>query len=87
MCNNYIGTFNPAIELTTVRINPRDVIIMKVDPELIHMDEAADFFNKLHDSFPDNPTVGIVKGIDLEIIEHIDKAIQRLEELKNDMVC
>lgn len=87
MCNDYIGTFNPAIELKTMHLNPRDIIIMKVDPELVYMDEAAVFFQKLQDSFPDNPTVGIIKGIDLEIIEHIDKAIQRLEELKNDMVC
>ena len=51
------------------------------------MDEAADIFQMLHDNLPDNPTNGVVKGIDLETIEHIDKAIQRLEELKNDMVC
>lgn len=87
MCNDYIGTFNPAIEFKTVHLNPGDIIIMTVDPELVHMDEAADIFQMLHDSFPNNTTIGVVKGIDLEIIEHIDKAIQRLEEIKNDMVC
>ena len=33
MCNDYIGTFNPAIEFKTVHLNPGDVIIMTVDPE------------------------------------------------------
>lgn len=47
MCNDYIGTFNPAIELKTMHLNPRDIIIMKVDPELVYMDEAVVFFSKV----------------------------------------
>lgn len=87
MCNEYIGTFDSAIDFKTVHLNPGDVIIMTVNPELVQMDEAADIFQMLHDSFPDNTTVGVVKGIDLEIIEDIDRAIKRLEEIKNGMVC
>ena len=66
---------------------PKDneVIVFTFDEEIIDVETAYQFFEKIKELFPDNMVIGLPKNSEIEI-RNIDKLIKDLEKLKDEHI-
>lgn len=81
----YIGNFK-GTELNTFPF-PKDneVVVFSFDEEIIDVEIAYQFFEKIKELFPDNMVIGLPKNSEIEI-RNIDKLIKDLEKLKDEHI-
>lgn len=81
----YIGNFK-GTELNTFPF-PKDneVVVFSFDEEIIDVETAYQFFEKIKELFPDNMVIGLPKNSEIEI-KDIDKLIKDLEKMKDEHI-
>ena len=81
----YIGNFK-GTELNTFPF-PKDneVVVFTFDTEIIDIDIAYQYFEKIKELFPDNMVIGLPKSSEIEI-RNIDKLIKDLEKIKDEHI-
>lgn len=81
----YIGNFK-GTELNTFPF-PKDneVVVFSFNEEIIDVEIAYQFFEKIKELFPDNIVIGLPKNSEIEI-RNIDKLIKDLEKLKDEHI-
>ena len=81
----YIGNFK-GTELNTFSF-PKDneVVVFTFDTEIIDIDIAYQYFERIKELFPDNMVIGLPKNSEIEI-RNIDKLIKDLEKIKDEHI-
>ena len=66
---------------------PKDneVVVFTFDEEIIDIETAYDFFEKIKKLFPDNMVIAFPKHSEIEI-RNIDKLIKDLEKIKDEHI-
>ena len=74
----------PAAELKKIKIEPNEVLVVKIDTNQWDISSAQNIFNDIKKEIPkDIPMIGIPIGIELEPT-YIEDLIKFLKELKNE---
>ena len=55
------------VELETLKIEPDDIIILRIDADIVDLNQGRAIFDVIRDVFPDNKIVTIRTGIDIDI--------------------
>lgn len=57
------------MNVTTLKVNPDEVIIMKISPNNDSVEDAIHTYNNLCDAFPNNRIVSVFLENDLKIVK------------------
>lgn len=60
------------MDLGVVQLEKDDIILIRIDPEQMRLDEAQKAFTMLQDYFKDNKVIGYLKGSEVHIAKEKD---------------
>ena len=71
----------PAATLETLKVNPDEILVVKIDTDYYDLNKASEIYQKIVNSLPEGINcIGIPKGIELESTT-IEDLIKILEEM------
>ena len=82
MCDTgKMGIIPPAATLETLKVNPDEILVVKIDTDYYDLNQAGEIYKEIANSLPEGINcIGIPKGIELEPTT-IEDLIKTLEEL------
>ena len=68
---NEIDEILKPFDISTFKVEENDNILIKIDPDLVKLDDTAYIHKYLSEAFPKNNVITILKGIEIEIEKNI----------------